>query len=144
MSALTLLVLAVLGLSEFLGAKGLQISNEDINNETIPRLTAIDDIRSHAYLARVSTLRGSLVVEAFRNEPIDKQIAASRTIINDRLEEYQSLASDDTDKKMLGDDSKLMTAYFKAIDKLLELLRVNDNSFVLIVTDKDLDPVVKN
>ena len=143
MSALAMVVLVVVGLTSFLGAKGLQNTIAEINDETIPRTTAIDDIKSHAYLTRVNTLRHSLVIESFRKEPIDKQIAASRAIINERLKEYQGLASDDTDKKMLADDTKLMEAYFKAMDKLLELSRVNDNSFVLIVMDKDLDPVAE-
>ena len=141
MIILAAVALATVGGIGFFGVTSLQKSIQRINNETIPRLSAIDDIKSHTYLTRVNALRHTLVLEEDRKKPIDKDILASRAIIEKQLKEYEQLAVDDKDREMLKEDRQLYATYVKGMEKLLELSRANDNAFARIALDKDVDPV---
>ncbi|WP_018605001.1 methyl-accepting chemotaxis protein [Uliginosibacterium gangwonense] len=143
MIGLATLALALVGLAGYVGVSISQHTIAEINNETAPRVAAIDDIKSHAYLTRVNALRHNTVIESNRKEAIDKDIVASRQLIDQRFKEYETLARDDTDKKMLAEDRKLYTAYMAALDKLLEYSRQNDNSFARITIDKEFDPIAE-
>ena len=143
LAALATLALVVVGLVGFWGASDLRHAIRVINTEATPRTAAIDDLKSHAYLTRVNALRHSLVLEESRKQEIDKQIVASRTLIAERIKSYQALISDDTDKAMFAEDLKLFDGYFKAMDKLLEFSRANDNSFVRDTIDGKLDPLAE-
>ena len=138
---LAAIALATVGGIGFFGVMSLEKTIFGINNESIPRLSSIDDVKSHVYLTRVNALRHTLVLEAARKEPIDKDIVASRAIIEKQLKDYEQLAADDDDKKMLAEDQQLYQTYVKGLDKLLEFSRANDNAFARIALDKDVDPV---
>ncbi len=142
---MAVLVLVVVGLAGFWGTHDLSATVRVINNETTPRAAAIDDIKSHAYLTRVNTLRHSLVIEEARKNAIDKEIEKSRALIAERMKTYEALLarSDDTDRTLFAEDAKLLDAYFKAMDKVLEFSRANDNSFVRDTIDGKLDPVAE-
>ena len=139
--ALAAIALATVGGIGFFGVSTLQKTVSGINSETIPRLSTIDDIKSHVYLTRVNALRHAVVLEANRKEPRDKDILASRAIIDKRFKEYEALAADDEDRKMLKEDSALYATYVKGMEKMLEFSRVNDNTFARIAMEKDVDPV---
>ena len=141
MIVLAAVALATVGGIGFFGVMSLQQTISGINNESIPRLSAIDDIKSHVYLTRVNALRHTVVLEAARKAAIDKDIVASRTIIEKQLKEYEALAADDDDKKMLAEDRQLYETYVKGLDKLLEFSRANDNTFARITLDRAVDPV---
>ena len=141
MIVLAAVALATVGGIGFFGVMSLQQTISGINNESIPRLSAIDDIKSHVYLTRVNALRHTVVLEAARKAAIDKDIVASRTIIEKQLKEYETLAADDDDKKMLAEDRQLYETYVKGLDKLLEFSRANDNTFARITLDRAVDPV---
>lgn len=143
MIGLAAIAMALVGLAGFYGVSKSQQTISEINNETAPRVSAIDDIKSNVFLIRVNALRHNTVIESTRKEPIDKDIAASRQLIEQRFKEYERLAKDETDKKMLADDRKLYTSYLAALDKLLEYSRQNDNTFARITIDKDFDPVAE-
>ena len=138
---LAAIALATVGGIGFFGVSTLQETVSGINDETIPRLSTIDDIKSHVYLTRVNALRHTVVLEANRKEPRDKDILASRAIIDKRFKEYEALAADDEDRKMLKEDSALYATYVKGMEKMLEFSRVNDNTFARIAMEKDVDPV---
>ena len=140
---LAALALAAVGVIGFVGTKRLQTTVQTINNDATPRSTAIDDIKSLVYLTRVNGLRHTLVLESNRKEPIDKDIVASRTLIDQRFKEYEQLAADDTDKKMLAEERKLYDTYLVGLDKFLGFSRDNDLSFGRITLDKDVDPVAE-
>jgi len=141
MIILAAVALATVGGIGFVGVTSLQKTVSGINSETIPRLSTIDDIKSHVYLTRVNALRHAVVLEANRKEPRDKDIVASRAIIEKRFKEYEALAADDEDRKMLKEDSQLYATYVKGMEKMLEFSRVNDNTFARIAMEKDVDPV---
>lgn len=138
---LAAIALATVGGIGFSGVSTLQKTVSGINNETIPRLSTIDDIKSQVYLTRVNALRHAVVLEANRKEPRDKDIVASRAIIEKRFKEYETLAADDEDRKMLKENSALYATYVKGMEKMLEFSRVNDNTFARIAMEKDVDPV---
>src|SRR5664279_4594241 len=141
MIILAAIALATVGGIGFFGVTSLQKTVSGINSETIPRLSTIDDIKSHVYLTRVNALRHAVVLEANRKAPRDKDIVASRAIIEKRFKEYEALAADDEDRKMLQEDSQLYATYVKGMEKMLEFSRVNDNTFARIAMEKDVDPV---
>jgi methyl-accepting chemotaxis protein len=143
MTAIGAFALIAVGLIGFLGTKKLQSAILTINNETIPSTTAIDDIKSQTFLTRVNALRHTLVIESSRKEAIDKEIAASRAFIDKRLQEYEKLVNDETDKKMFAEDRKLYAVYLEALEKLLDLSRQNDNAFARVTLDKDVDPAAE-
>ena len=141
MIILATVALATVGGIGFFGVTSLQKTVSGINSETIPRLSTIDDIKSHVYLTRVNALRHAVVLEANRKAPRDKDIVDSRAIIEKRFKEYEALAADDEDRKMLKEDSTLYATYVKGMEKMLEFSRVNDNTFARIAMEKDVDPV---
>ena len=143
MIGLAAIVLVVVGAIGFVGVKGGQKTIQGINEETLPRIAAIDDIKSNVFLISVESLRHTLVLESDRKEVFDKGIASSRALIAQRMTEYEKLATDDKDKQLFADERKLYAAYLVTLDKLLELSRNNDNSFVRITLDKDFDPVAE-
>ena len=51
---LAAIALATVGGIGFFGVSTLQETVSGINDETIPRLSTIDDIKSHVYLTRVN------------------------------------------------------------------------------------------
>ena len=138
---LAAVALATVGGIGFFGVSTLQKTVSGINSETIPRLSTIDDIKSQVYLTRVNALRHAVVLEANRKEPRDKDIVASRAIIDKRFKEYEALAADDEDRKMLKENAALYATYVKGLEKMLEFSRVNDNTFARIAMEKDVDPV---
>ena len=138
---LAALALAAVGLSGFIGVRGAQTAVLEINGKSIPRLTTIDDVKSHIFLTRVNALRHIFAVESFRKESFDKDIAASRKLIEQRLAEYEKLASDDADRKMLAEDRKLYAAYLEGLDKFLGFSREENNDFAHFALTKDVDPV---
>lgn len=143
MIVLAALVIAGVGLVGFLGTKSLQKTIQGINSEVLPRSTAIDDIKSHAFLTRVNALRHTIVIESNRKQPLDNDITASRRLIEQRFKEYEQLAGDETDRKMIAEDRALYDQYIVGLEKLLGFSRDNDNSFARIALDKDVDPVAE-
>jgi len=143
--ALAVLALVVVGLIGFLGGKNSQDTIRVINNETTPRIAAIDDLKSQAYLTRVYALRHSVAVDDQPKADIEKLIGSSRLVIAQRIKGYQTFVadSDATDKAMFAKDIELFDIYFKVLDKLLELSRANNTVFIRVNMNQRFDPAAE-
>ena len=138
---LAAVALATVGGIGFFGVSTLQKTVVGINNETIPRLSTIDDIKSQVYLTRVNSLRHAVSIFTNKKEVMDKEIVASSATINKKLKEYESLAADDEDRKLLQEDKKLFEVYAKNLEKMLKFSRESDNHFIRTTLESDVDPV---
>ena len=138
---LAAVALATVGGIGFFGVSTLQKTVAGINSETIPRLSTIDDIKSLVYLTRVNSLRHAVSIYTTKKEIMDKEIVASSATINTKFKEYESLAADDEDRRLLQEDRKLFEAYAKNLEKMLKFSRESDGNFTRTTLESDVDPV---
>lgn len=137
---ITAVALAAVGGIGLIGTKNLQSSVLNINDKTLPRLAAFDDIRTQVFLIQVDASSHALSNQSYRKEPLDADITKIRKQIDLQFKQYEQLTTDDTDKQMLMKDRELYDAYMVQVDKLLNYSRSEENTFLRITLEKGVDP----
>jgi len=138
-AVLSLLLVGFVGLT--VANKGAD-SIKKINDNSLAGIQILGDARQSFTLSRVIAYAHILAVDEAAKQIVEKSLASSFETTSKLLKEYERLASDDEDKKLLEANASNMKAYSDSIvNHLLPLSRKNDTEGMRVVIATELVPV---
>jgi methyl-accepting chemotaxis protein len=97
------------------------------NVNSIPSLTTLARVRNGSKDYYISVLRHLQNTDPARTSMIEGLISQARQSTESALTEYEKIISDDTDRRMLGEDRSTLADLTRAVDEMLPLSRANKN-----------------
>jgi len=130
------------------GFVGLSVANngtdsiKKINDNSLAGIQILGDARQAFTLSRVTAYAHIFAADEVTKQNVEKSLVSSFDTTSKLLKEYEKLASDDEDKKLLEANTSNMKAYSDAIvNHLLPLSRKNDTEGMRVVIATELVPV---
>ncbi len=97
------------------------------NVNSIPSLTTLARVRNGSKDYYISVLRHIQNTDPARMTMIEGLLSQARQTTESALSDYDKMISDDTDRRMLGEDRSALADLTRAVDELIPLSRANKN-----------------
>jgi methyl-accepting chemotaxis protein len=119
---IAVLALVLLGGSSIFGLKQLQSKLDNVNNNLLPSISALDEVSKNVYRMRLRLQSHVMSDDMDKQKLFEEDLSKLDKLIDEQLTRYeQEMVVDDSDRKMLEEDRAAIAAYRKLAAEVLKM-----------------------
>ncbi len=126
LSAVLMLCLIISGISSIILMNQINTSTTTISNNWLPSVIVSEEINTKTSDYRILELEHIITQDSQSIKEYDEKVVAMRKEINDKIEEYGNLITDDNDQKLITEIKTKWSEYISVSDQVLALSRKNE------------------